>query len=155
MSNARRHFDEALANPDPVERAQEICDLAFDAEQLAVAGKREEAIEIFKLLATLDRYDDLLAPAFESADEHLVTLGARKEPDVGDIAEKLHERFKNLSEFDRLLAVAKTLVRENSKRPVAWIIAWDLLEKAERIRPITNNKDRGFKVEVLKHLEKR
>src|SRR5206468_3783244 len=111
---------------------------AFDAEQLAATGNREEAIEIFELLATLDRYDDLLAPAFESADEHLIALGARSEPDVSGIAEKLHDQFKNLSEFDRLLAVAKTLVRANGKRPAAWMIARDLLEKAERIRPLTN-----------------
>ena len=155
MESAREMFEEALAITDPVERAEEIGDLTFHAMQLAAAGERENAIEIFELLATLDRYDDLLAPAFESADEYLISLGARKEPDVSGIAEKLDDRFKNLNEFDRLLAVAKTLVREHKKRPTAWMIAKDLLEKAERIQPITNNKDRGFKVEVLKHLEKR
>jgi hypothetical protein len=78
MKTARELFDEALALADPIERAEEICDLAFHAEQLAGAGNRDEAMKIFELLGTLDRDDDLLAPAFEIADEQLSTLGWKK-----------------------------------------------------------------------------
>ena len=46
-----------------------MCDLAFDAENMARDGRGDEAIELFELLATLDRYDDLLLPAIECADQ--------------------------------------------------------------------------------------
>jgi hypothetical protein len=71
MSQARAFFDEALAIADEVGRALAICDLAFDAEQMAKTGRRAEAIELFELLATLDRHDDLLGPIKGDGDRFL------------------------------------------------------------------------------------
>lgn len=153
MSNARSFFDEALAIPDAVERAQAMWDLAFDAEQLALAGRRAEALELFELLATLDRYDDLLHPAIESADEHLVSLGARTLPAIDGIVQGLRTKFEHLGEFQCLLAVAKTLVREYGKRrKQVWAIAKDLLSAAEKIQPL-GAKDLRFHAEVLQHTD--
>jgi len=147
VSKARQWFDAALAIADPVERSQAMCDLAFDAEQMARDGRRSEAIELFELLATLDRYDDLLHPAIESADEHLVVLGARALAPLESVVADLHKRFGELPERDRLLAVAKTLVREHGRRPQSWGIAAELLAAADAIRPLAG-KELRFRAEV-------
>lgn len=148
MSQAKQWFDEALGIADPVERSQAMCDLAFDAEQMARDGRRAEAIELFELLATLDRYDDLLLPAIESADEHLVALGVRNVQSLESVVAELHQQFKAMPERDRLLAVAKTLVRDHGRRrPKSWGIAAQLLVAAEAIRPLAG-KELRFRAEV-------
>jgi hypothetical protein len=153
MTQARTFIEEALAIANEVERAQAICDLAFDAEQMAKTGRRAEAIELFELLATLDRHDDLLAPAIESADEHLVSLGVRTRPSLDGIVQGLRAKFEHLGEYQCLLSVAKTLVRDHGKRrKQVWKIAKDLLAAAEKIQPL-GNKDLRFRAEVLQHAE--
>lgn len=153
MSQARKLFDEALAIADEVERAEAMCDLAFDAEQMAKAGRRDEAIELFELLATLDRHDDLLAPAIQSADEHLILLGAKKLPSLDRIVQGLRAKFAHLGEYQCLLSVAKTLVRDHGKRrKQVWEIAKDLLAAAEKIQPL-GQKDLRFRAEILQHTE--
>jgi hypothetical protein len=148
VSQARAWFDEAHSIADPIERSQAMGDLAFDAEQLAKEGRRAEATELFELLATLDRYDDLLLPAIESADEHLILLGAQSLPPLDDVLSELHHRFAKMPERDRLLAVAKTLVREHSRhRPESWNAAAELLERAAAIQPL-GGKELRFKAEV-------
>jgi hypothetical protein len=149
MSTARALFNEALAIPDAVERAQAMCDLAFDAEQMAVAGRRAEAIVLFELLATLDRHDDLLLPAIQSAEEHLVSLGTRSQQGLDEIVTALRAKFENLGEYQCLLSVAKTLVRDHGKRrKQAWSIAKDLIAAAEKIQPL-GTKDLRFRAEVM------
>jgi len=148
MSQARAWFDKALAIADPIERSQAMSDLAFDAEQFAKEGRRDEAIELFELLVTLDRYDDLLLPAIESADEHLISLGVRSLPPLNAVVEQLHERFAAMPERERLLAVAKTLVREHSRRrPESLRVAADLLNAASAIQPLAG-KELRFQTEV-------
>src|SRR5262245_58360460 len=153
MSQVQAFFDEAMAIPDEVGRAQAMCDLAFDAEQMAKTGRRSEAIELFELLATLDRHDDLLAPAIESAEEHLVSLGARKQPSLDGIVQGLRAKFDHLGEYQCLLSEAKTLVRDHGKRrKQVWKIAKDLLAAAEKIQPL-GNKELRFRAEVFQHSE--
>lgn len=148
MSQARQWFDEALAIADPVARSQAMCDLAFDAEQMARDGRRSEAIELLELLATLDRYDDLLLPAIESADEQLVALGAQTLQPLESVVADLQKRFGDLPERDRLLAVAKTLVREHGRRrPQSWGVAAGLLAAADAIRPLAG-KELRIRAEV-------
>ena len=148
MSQARQWFDEAHAIADPVERSQAMCDLAFDAEQMARDGRRSDAIELLELLVTLDRYDDLLQPAIESADEQLVALGVRTLPPLESVVADLHHQFGHLPERDRLLAVAKTLVREHGRRcPQSWGVAAGLLAAADAIRPLAG-KELQIRAEV-------
>jgi hypothetical protein len=148
MSEGKRWFDEALAIADAVERSQAMCDLAFDAERMARDGRRGEAIELFELLATLDRNDDLLLPAIESADQHLVSLGARTLPPLVAVVEELHRQFGDLPKRERLLAVAKTLVRDyGRRRPESWAAAAELFAAAEAIRPLAG-KELRFRAEV-------
>ena len=151
MNTAQSLFDEAMAIADAVRRSEALCDLAFDAEQLAQSGRRSEAIALFELLATLDRYDDLLLPAIESADLYLVTLGVKSLSALDRIVADLQAKFVGLSDYQRLLSVAKTLVREHGKRQKqAWTIAKDLLAAAETIQPL-GPKDLRFRSEVLQH----
>src|SRR5262245_34482949 len=106
MTEVSKWFDEALAISDSVERSQTMCDLVFGAERMMHEGRRSEAIELFELLATLDRLDDLLLPAIESADQHLVSLGVRKTRSLNTIVDELHKQFCAMPERERLLAVA-------------------------------------------------
>ena len=57
---------------DPVQRAEQYSDLAFDAEMLAEKGNREIAQPIFEAIYNLDHNDDLLLPAIEVAEEYLL-----------------------------------------------------------------------------------
>jgi len=137
MGQAKQWFDVALAIADPVERSQAMSDLAFDAEQMARDGCRAEAIELFELLATLDRYDDLLLPAIESADQRLISLRGRSLPSLDEVVKELYRKFADLPERERLLAVAKTLVRDHGRRrPESWGVAAELVAAAEAIRPL-------------------
>jgi hypothetical protein len=153
MASAQQLFDETLAIGDPGERAQAMCDLAFDAEQMAASGRREAAVELFELIATLDRYDDLLFPAIEVADEKLILLGVRQRPSLEGIVQELHAKYQNLDEYQRLLSVAKTLARKHGKRRTqAWKIAKDLLDAAEKIQPL-GAKDLRFRAEVMQQIK--
>ena len=149
MSKVQQWFQEALAVPDPVMRSEALGDLAFDAENMARSGARTEAIELFELLAQLDPHDDLLHPAIESAEKHLVSLGVRTLPPLADIVAELQARFASLPQPERSLAVARTVTREHGKRrPEAWLIARDLLQELESVQPLVG-KDLRFRAEVL------
>ena len=148
LSQAKLWFDEALAIDDSVERSQALCDLAFYAEQMVSGGKREEAIELFELLATLDRYDDLLHPAIESADKHLVTLGVRSQPSLDDVVSQQYVRFDSLPEREKMLAVATVLGRDYRNRAGALTRATELLESAHTLRPLSGSELR-LRAELL------
>ena len=155
MSQVSQWFDAASAIADPVERSQAMCDLAFDAEHMARDGRRSEAIELFELLASLDRFDDLLHPAIESAEKHLVELGVRTLPPLELIVAELHQQFSEMAERDRLLAVAKTLVRVHGRRrPQSWGVAAELLASADVIRPLAG-KELRFRAEVQQQTQGR
>lgn len=147
MGQAKDWFEEARAIADPVQRSQALCDLAFDAQQMAREGRRAEAIELFELLASIDTYDDLLLPAIESAEVHLVALGVRTLPPLEAVVADLHRRFDGLPERDRLLAVAAALTRQHGRRPQSWGVAAELLAAADAIRPLSG-KELRFQAEV-------
>ena len=148
MSQLNDWFNRALAIADPVERSQAMCDLAFDAEEMARSGRQAEAIELFELLATLDRNDDLLLPAVKSAEQHLVSLGVRTLPSLEAVVSALHRQFSKLPDRERLLAVATTLTREHGeRRPQAWGVAAELLAEADAMRPLVG-KELRFRAEV-------
>lgn len=153
MSQVRQWFDEAVATADPVERSQAVCDLTLDAEQMARDGRRAEAIELFELIATLDRYDDLLLPAIESADQHLISLGARTLQPLDTVVEELHRQFADLPERERLMAVAKALVRDHGRRrPESWGTAAQLFAAADAIRPLAG-KELQLRAEILQRVQ--
>jgi hypothetical protein len=69
-------------------------------------------------------------------------------PPLESVVADLHKQFRELSERDRLLAVAKTLVREHGRRrPQSWGVAADLLAAANAIRPLAG-KELRFRAEV-------
>jgi hypothetical protein len=98
---------------------------------------------------TLDRCDDLLIPAIESAEAHLVSVGVRTETTVDAIVQGLRAKFEHLGEYQRLLSVAKGLVREHGKRrKEVWKTAKEMLAAAEKIQPL-GSKDKRFRAKVL------
>ena len=107
--NWTKEFERAAAISDDVERAEALCDLAFDAECLVKEGHTAEAIELSLLLETLDPDDDLLHPAIEAAHENLVVLGVRLRPNLKEVEAKLRQQFSELDERSRLLAVATSM----------------------------------------------
>jgi hypothetical protein len=151
MSQVRDWFDKAKQIADSVEQAQAMCDLAFDAEQMANDGRSAEAVELFELLATLDQYDDLLHPAIESAEAHLALLGVRKLPTLQEIVGLLHQRFAKLPERERLKAVATALVREHGEGREALVAADELLAAADGIQPLSG-KEARLRAEVEQRL---
>ena len=146
--NWTKEFERAAAISDDVERAEALCDLAFDAECLVIEGHTAEAIELSLLLETLDPDDDLLHPAIEAAHENLVTLGVRLRPNLKEVDAKLRQQFSELDERSRLLAVATSMSRGYAnKQPEAWSIAKALFDQASLLRALTDKEMRLY-VEV-------
>jgi hypothetical protein len=145
--NIKEYFDDSASLTEPVERAQAIGDFCFDAENYAAEGDTATAIEMFELVTTLDGHDDLLLYSIQRAEQQLIQLGARRLPPIDSVIEKLTARFQNLPDYERNMAVAKTLHREMPGNAEAIARAKQFLASAESIRPLTP-KDRRFKAEL-------
>ncbi|MEZ6139356.1 MAG: hypothetical protein R3B84_02185 [Zavarzinella sp.] len=152
MSKVKEWFEEALTISDPGERSQAMCDLAFDAEQMVRDGSRQEAIELFELLITLDPHDDLMHPAIDAAEKNLIALGYRVLPPLQELMTKLQDRFIHQSEREQLVAVATALVREHGTRAESCGVAAELLARADAIRPLAG-KELRFRAEVLRQVQ--
>lgn len=147
MFDAKKHFDEAVGIADPVARSQALGDLCFDAESFAKNGDTATAIVLFELLSTLDRNDDLLLPYVQSAEEHLIQLGKRKQQSLEDVVRNLQDRFAALSDYDRNMAIAKTLVRDFPRRQKAITLAREFVTMAADVQSLTR-KDQRFNAEL-------
>lgn len=145
--NVKEYFDDSASITDPVERAQAIGDFCFDAEKCAAEGDTATAIEMFELILTLDRYDDLLLHCIQTAEQQLIQLGARQLPSIESVIEDLTARFQKLPEYERNMALAKTLHRDMSDNADALARARQFLASAEAIRPLST-KDLRFKAEL-------
>ena len=145
--NIKEYFDDSASLSDPVERAQAIGDFCFDAENYAAEGDTATAIEMFELVTTLDRYDDLLLHCIQTAEQQLVQLGARQLPSIESVIEKLSARFQKLPDYERNMAMAKTLHRDMPDNAEAIARAKQFLASAESIRPLLP-RDLRFKAEL-------
>lgn len=145
--NIREYFANSVALTDPVERAQANGDFCFDAESYAANGDTATAIEMFELITTLDRYDDLLLHYIQIAEEQLAQLGARQPPAIDSVIETLTAQFQHLPDYERNMAVAKTLYRDRPNNAAALDHATHFLARAEAIRPLSR-KDLRFKAEL-------
>lgn len=144
----RASFAEAIANPDRIARAQELADPAREADLWAEGGREKLAVEAYRLLETVDPYDDLVSHIIDLASDGLVRLGARKLPTVEELIAECARELSTLPEQQRLIATAKFLMAgQRADDPQVWRKARDLLDEASNLGSLTKKQLR-FKAEV-------
>jgi tetratricopeptide (TPR) repeat protein len=148
----KKWFNEALEIEDEFDLVQALEDLCFDAESFYEEGDKEKAKFLFKQLITLDEDNDLYYTCIETAREYLIKMKEIKLDSLDKIIEKLEKEYRNLSDYDKILAISKTLHREYYKRKGALKAALEYLEKAEKIKPLSK-KDRHYKAELLQAIK--
>jgi len=142
-------FAEANAIRDPVERAQAMGDLSYDAETMLARGDTECAIGLFQLLYALGPDDDLLYPAYKIARRNLIQCDAITLVPLSSVVEGLQAQFASLPEKARYLAVAKSLWRTaRADYPETRVVVLDLLERAA-VQGVLSAQELKFKAEVV------
>jgi|GEM_PF-3895250 len=145
--DVKKYFADVASVSDSVERSQAVADFCCDAEQCLSRGDEITAVQMFELLTTLDRTDDLLAHYIKTAEEQLIGIGARATPAVETAIRRTLDRFGKLPDYERNMAVAKTLHRDMPANSGAIARARQFVAAAETVRALSP-KDQRFKAEL-------